>query len=77
MTPAHENVSECVGCIAREAQERNRRTTAVRRFENGGMMLRWTMDNCSGWAFTSAWLRLMGMILDTDRETVEASRWKA
>ena len=68
---------ECTGCIAHEMQERNRRTTAMRRFENGGMMLRWTMDRCTGWAFTSAWIRLMGLILSTDGEIVEAARWKA
>lgn len=68
---------ECIPCIRREAYERKKREAPIRRFENGGMMLRWTMNNNTGWAFTSAWIRLMGMILNTDSEIVEQARWKA
>lgn len=68
---------ECIPCMRREAMEGAKRREPIRRFENGGMMLRWTMDHCTGWAFTSAWIRLMGMILSTDSEIVEAARWKA
>lgn len=67
----------CRPCIEQEIRERMRREAPIRRFEDNGMMLRWWIDNRTGAAATQAWIRLMGLILETDSRTVETARWKA
>lgn len=67
----------CRPCIDREIEERRRREAPIRRFESDGRMLRWWMDNRTGAAAAQAWLRLMGLILETDSTAVEAARWIA
>ena len=67
----------CRPCIDREIEERREREAPIRRFESDGRMLRWWMDNRTGAAAAQAWLRLMGLILETDSTAVEAARWVA
>lgn len=68
---------KCRPCIEREIRDLRRREAPIRRFEDNGMMLRWWIDNRTGAAATQAWIRLMGLILETDSRTVETARWKA
>lgn len=69
----------CKPCtrIDREIRERMRREAPIRRFEDNGRMLRWWIDNYTGAAAAQAWIRLMGLILETDSTAVEAARWRA
>ena len=70
-------VFRCDACIEREARERKEREAPIRRFEHDGAMLRWWIDTYPESHGPQAWVRLMGMILSTDSEIVEAARWKA
>ena len=68
---------ECRPCIEEEIWNLRRREAPIRRFEDNGRMLRWWIENRPEATATQAWIRLMGLILETDEDTVEAARWKA
>ena len=68
---------ECRPCIKAEVEDRRNREAPIRRFESDGRMLRWWIDNRTGAAAAQAWIRLMGLILETDSTAVEAARWRA